>query len=567
MKSTPLIYWIVVALLIGALGSSSLVLAQTRQPLLQLAGESADNQAEFTTRNSNFEAVLTLLEQNGRSVSDLRISANPLQGEKEIPLQVNVLNTRRGPPYSVRASGSLQVQISAKLDAAGLYTGGVTLSYAGRRDVITVVVRREAIVVNAPSAPVQLELYSPIAINGVITVETSKADAVIPLFLSEVNGKNIGPLQATLSPLVGPDGDTVQPILKPANETFERDTAQINLTGVFSKAGSYTGSLRFQYGNSRDSYKLIVLQNVPKIEMRMIGAQSGVQRMRLLLNEVNGQPTTVEGVDLLSLIRDDGGAPIAQSFDSFRVVGEDVKFPLALDKGEFKSINVAISGNMPAGRYEATLQARTSEGKAAQAAVLMAVKHGLFFAAVMIGLGIIITGAVQALLNRRKRLDDITTLEYWLAQIKKELKETHPPATSRALDAAAAELQRAIDKLVYGLPTEIESVVEQAKKALAMVDEQGVRAGKKSWEKKSAEASSKIRQLRILRRLMNLTIFVVIAVIVTLVGVQLLWASNPIWGTTTDYIAALLWGLGLTQLSDAQRKAGANALANLLQGN
>ena len=542
--------------------------AQSRQPQLELTGARTPTLAEFSTANTAFENVLILEEKNGRSISDLRVTATALKGANaEAPLAVTVLNIRRGPPYAVRASGSLQLQVSATLSASGVYTGQVTLSYAGKRDNITVVVQRAQLTPSNPDGPSKLELYSPIAINGLITVEVSKPDSVIPLFLSEVNGQNIGGLQTTLSPLVGPDGDTVYMTLTPAEGKFDRDTAQINLTGVLSKPGNYTGSLRFQYGKVRDSYKLIIEQRAPKIEVRMSGAQSGVQRMRLLINEVNGQPAMVEGIELLSLIRDEGGAPIAQPFESIRITGEDAKFPVSLSKGEFKSMNVAISGNMPAGRYEATLQARTGEGKATQSTITMAIKHGLFFAGMMISFGIIVTGAVQALLNRRKRLDDVTTLDYWLVQIKKELKETHPPQTRKALDVAATELQRGIDKLAYGLPTEIEPLVEQAKKALALVDEMGVRAGKKSWEKKSAEASSKIRQLRILRRLMNFTIFVVIAVIVTLVGVQLLWAPNPIWGATTDYVAALLWGLGLTQLSDAQRKVGANALANLIQGN
>ena len=546
------------------------IAAQARQPQLELSGEVAPDQAEFSIRAATFENVLTLQERNGRAISDLRIAANSFKGEgnsAEFPLAIAVLNIRRGPPYAVRASASLQVQVSATINTAGVYTASLTLSYAGKRETITLVVRREPVDGATASGPIRLELYSPIALNGVITIETTKPDAVIPLFLSEVNGKNIGALQTTLSPLVGPDGDTVQMALSPGTGTFDHDTAQINMTGVLSKPGSYTGSLRFQYGSLRDSYKLIIQQRAPVVEVRMSGAQSGVLRMRLLLNEVNGQAATVEGIDLLSLIRDDSGAPIAQPFEGIRITGEGTEFPIALSAGEFKSMNVAVSGSMPAGRYEATLQARTSEGKAAQATVTMAVKHGLLLAAIMIALGIIITGAVQALLNRRKRMDDATTLEYWLVQIKKELKETHAPPVRKALDTAAAELQRGIDKLAYGLPTEIEPLVEQAKKALAMVDEMGVRPGKKSWEKKSAEAGNKIRQLRILRRLMNLTIFVVIAVIVTLVGVQLLWVSNPIWGNTTDYIAALLWGLGLTQLSDAQRKAGASALANLIQGN
>ena len=445
------------------------IAAQSRQPQLELVGETGPNQAEFNTRKATFETILTLHERNGRGINDLRITTTPLKGAgSAVPLALDVLNVRRGPPYALRASASLQVQASATISTAGVYTADVTLSYAGKRETITLLIRREPADTSATDGPIRLELYSPIALNGVITIETTKPDSVIPLFLSEVNGRAIGALQTTLSPLVGPDGDTVQMVLAPNSSSFDRDTAQINLTGVLSKPGSYTGSLRFRYGpdgNTRDSYKLIIQQRAPNIEVRISGAQAGVLRLRLLLHEVNGQSATVEGIDLLSLIRDDSGAPIAQPFEGIRITGEDSKFPISLNEGEFKSMNVAISGNMPAGRYEATLQARTSEGKAAQSTVIMAVKHSLLFAATMISLGIIITGAVQALLNRRKRLDDATTLEYWLTQIKKEFKETHQPQTRKALDTAAAELQRGIDKLAYGLPTEIEPLVEQAKKA------------------------------------------------------------------------------------------------------
>ena len=178
--------------------------AQSRQPQLELTGARTPTLAEFSTANTAFENVLILEEKNGRSISDLRVTATALKGANaEAPLAVTVLNIRRGPPYAVRASGSLQLQVSATLSASGVYTGQVTLSYAGKRDNITVVVQRAQLTPSNPDGPSKLELYSPIAINGLITVEVSKPDSVIPLFLSEVNGKTSAGCKPPFRPWLG----------------------------------------------------------------------------------------------------------------------------------------------------------------------------------------------------------------------------------------------------------------------------------------------------------------------------------------------------------------------------
>ena len=44
---------------------------------------------------------------------------------------------------------------------------------------------------------------------------------------------------------------------------------------------------------------------------------------------------------------------------------------------------------------------------------------------------------------------------------------------------------------------------------------------------------------------------VAILLIATIVGLNVLWASDPIWGGWKAYITALLWGLGLQQVGGA----------------
>lgn len=52
------------------------------------------------------------------------------------------------------------------------------------------------------------------------------------------------------------------------------------------------------------------------------------------------------------------------------------------------------------------------------------------------------------------------------------------------------------------------------------------------------------RQLRRLHRILNLFALIVIVAL----GLQLLWANNATWGSVTDYLIAILWGLGLQQV-------------------
>jgi hypothetical protein len=42
-----------------------------------------------------------------------------------------------------------------------------------------------------------------------------------------------------------------------------------------------------------------------------------------------------------------------------------------------------------------------------------------------------------------------------------------------------------------------------------------------------------------------------VLVVAVILGLQLLWADNPVWGSWTDVIIALLWGLGLHQVAGA----------------
>jgi hypothetical protein len=56
----------------------------------------------------------------------------------------------------------------------------------------------------------------------------------------------------------------------------------------------------------------------------------------------------------------------------------------------------------------------------------------------------------------------------------------------------------------------------------------------------------------------------VIAVLSSLVGLQLLWVGNATFGSLNDYIGALLWGFGLHQLNEVTRGAGPQAVAQAL---
>jgi hypothetical protein len=53
-------------------------------------------------------------------------------------------------------------------------------------------------------------------------------------------------------------------------------------------------------------------------------------------------------------------------------------------------------------------------------------------------------------------------------------------------------------------------------------------------------------------------------IVAVLLGLQLLWQNNPIWGSSNDYIVAFIWGLGLHQISGTAFE-GVTGLAEKLQ--
>ncbi len=62
----------------------------------------------------------------------------------------------------------------------------------------------------------------------------------------------------------------------------------------------------------------------------------------------------------------------------------------------------------------------------------------------------------------------------------------------------------------------------------------------------------------------DLLVLAVALVVAVLLGLQLLWQNNPIWGSSNDYIVAFLWGLGLHQISGTAFE-GVTGLAEKLQ--
>lgn len=61
----------------------------------------------------------------------------------------------------------------------------------------------------------------------------------------------------------------------------------------------------------------------------------------------------------------------------------------------------------------------------------------------------------------------------------------------------------------------------------------------------------------------DLLFILVVSLIAVLLGIKLLWAGNPVWGSGNDYLIAVLWGLGLHQISDSGFQ-GVSALAEKL---
>ncbi len=62
----------------------------------------------------------------------------------------------------------------------------------------------------------------------------------------------------------------------------------------------------------------------------------------------------------------------------------------------------------------------------------------------------------------------------------------------------------------------------------------------------------------------DVLVLAVTLVAAVLLGLQLLWQNNPVWGSSNDYIIAFLWGLGLHQISGTAFE-GVTGLAEKLQ--
>ncbi|MEM6801662.1 MAG: hypothetical protein AAF696_09690 [Bacteroidota bacterium] len=58
----------------------------------------------------------------------------------------------------------------------------------------------------------------------------------------------------------------------------------------------------------------------------------------------------------------------------------------------------------------------------------------------------------------------------------------------------------------------------------------------------------------------------VISVIALIFGLSLLWSNNQTWGSSMDYLSALLWGLGLHQVGSGGMFAGLGSIQNTILG-
>jgi hypothetical protein len=72
-----------------------------------------------------------------------------------------------------------------------------------------------------------------------------------------------------------------------------------------------------------------------------------------------------------------------------------------------------------------------------------------------------------------------------------------------------------------------------------------------------------VRELTLRLFKSDVLFMLVVILIAVVLGVKLLWAGNPVWGSGNDYLIAVLWGLGLHQLSDSGFQ-GVSALAEKL---
>ena len=67
-------------------------------------------------------------------------------------------------------------------------------------------------------------------------------------------------------------------------------------------------------------------------------------------------------------------------------------------------------------------------------------------------------------------------------------------------------------------------------------------------------------QIRRRRAAYDTGLTVVTLIIATLLGMKLLWAADPTWGSWDDCLTAVLWGLGLNPITSSAAFDGAQWL-------
>jgi hypothetical protein len=116
-------------------------------PQLKVTIADAAKQISLSTSTADLDAVVYLEEVVNRPVTDLNITLTPLQGAQpgQIPVEGSMVGVKEADSLSrvsLPALGMLGIRLQTELPVLGVYTGSLSLQYAGLRETYTLHIER-----------------------------------------------------------------------------------------------------------------------------------------------------------------------------------------------------------------------------------------------------------------------------------------------------------------------------------------------------------------------------------------------------------------------------------------
>jgi hypothetical protein len=254
---------------------------------------------------------------------------------------------------------------------------------------------------------VVLAVNDPASIKGDAIAATTR-EFVHRLVIELKAVKPAAALQVQASPLTGPDGITVQPVLRllgasgpeVQGEPKAPGFIDLGLGATLPRLGEYTGWIRLQYGNGPVEVRPLRISRADvEMPLEVLGLERVVSgsspfclravRLWLSLQALSDRPLELTPSLTDLALKQTSSEKLQAQFDSltFAVDGRDIAGPLALEPNKTQRLELALCGLTRVGEYVGNLRINAPGFKPKNASVAILVKDAWWIAAVAIALG------------------------------------------------------------------------------------------------------------------------------------------------------------------------------------